>query len=316
MEKSGERFYLQTYSKTMERISYDLNKLTGRERHSLLLSVVGPRPIAWASTVDTQGRVNLSPFSFFNAFSTSPPIVIFSSGRRAREAGIKNTHENVLEVPEVAISVVSHEVVQQMSLTSNEYDRGINEFEKAGLTMMKSKRITPPGVAESPVVMECAVTQVIPLGREGGAGNLIIAEVLLMHVDQRVLAGKSSVDTTKLDLIGRMGGNWYARAFGDALFEIPKPGSELSIGLDSLPKAIRESQILSGNDLGKLGSLKSLPSQEEKSAIRQREGVKEVLQAVKLTDAERACQVEKLAKEWISKKREQEALALLMSFHG
>lgn len=299
----------------MEKVSFDLNELSGRERHGLLLSVVGPRPIAWASTIDTQGRINLSPFSFFNAFSTSPPVVIFSSGRRARQAGIKNTHENVLEVPEVAISMVSHEVVQQMSLTSNEYEKGINEFEKAGLTMRPSKKIRPPGVGESPVILECVVNQVIPLGREGGAGNLIMAEVLQMHIDQGVLEGERSVDTTKLDLVGRMGGNWYCRAFGNALFEIPKPGSELSIGVDSLPKAIRQSHILSGNDVGKLGSLKVLPVTDALSQINQRDEVKSIIHIEDLSMEELANHLHYLAKEWIARGEVAEALALLMSFH-
>ncbi|MDH3650355.1 MAG: flavin reductase family protein [Saprospiraceae bacterium] len=298
----------------MEKKAFELDKLTRRQRHGLLLAAVAPRPIAWVSTVDKDGHVNLSPFSFFNAFSTSPPIMIFSPGRRGRDSGIKNTHENVLEVPEVAISVVGHDMVQQMSLTSNDYEKGVNEFIKAGLTMVPSQKIKPPGVAESPVIFECVVNQVIPLGQQGGSGNLVIAEVLLMHVDNQYLSGEYDLDITRLDLIGRMGGNWYSRAFGDALFEVPKPTSDLAIGLDQLPKEIRDSKILSGNDLGRLGSMTAVPSSDALEQILQMPEVINVTGDAGLSMSTKWEQIQLLGKQWIQQDQTANALALMLAY--
>lgn len=237
--------------------------LTTPEVHAFLLSAVAPRPIAFASTVDTAGEVNLSPFSFFNAFGSNPPLVIFSPARRVRDNTTKDTLDNVREVAEVVINIVNYPMVQQMSLASTEYPKGVNEFVKAGFTQVPSERVAPPRVGEAPVAMECVVEQIIETGQEGGAANLIIARVLLMHIRNEYLDDSGQIDTRKLDLVARMGGNWYCRAHGDALFEVPKPTRELGMGIDQLPYSIRNSPILSGNDLGLLGNLPSLPSEEE-----------------------------------------------------
>lgn len=242
--------------------SFTPKDLTTAELHSYLLSSVAPRPIAFASTIDSNGNPNLSPFSFFNVFSANPPILIFSPARRVRDNTTKHTLENAEETKEVVINVVNHDIVQQMSLSSTEYGEGVNEFEKAGLTMLKSDVIKPFRVAESPVQMECKITEIIKLGTEGGAGNLIICEVVKMHINEAVLAENGSIDQHKLDLVSRAGGSFYSRA-KDGFFEIPKPLSTLGIGVDNLPEAVRTSNILSGNDLGLLANVEELPSETE-----------------------------------------------------
>ena len=230
--------------------------------HSYLLGAVAPRPIAFASTVDEKGRPNLSPFSFFNVFSANPPILIFSPARRVRDNTTKHTLENVLRTKEVVINVVDYNMVQQMSLASTEYGEGENEFRKAGLTMLKSDRVKPFRVAESPVQFECKVTKVEPLGKEGGAGNLIFSEVVKIHIDSSVLDENGNIDQHKIDLVARMGGNWYSRA-NKGIFEVPKPLSALGIGVDSIPDHIRLSKVLTGNDLGMLGNVERMPTQKE-----------------------------------------------------
>lgn len=232
------------------------------EFHALLQGSVAPRPIAFASTIDKAGNVNLSPFSFFNLFSTNPPIVIFSPSRRVRDNTTKHTLENVLEVPEVVIHVVNFDLVEQMSLASTEYPQGVNEFEKAGLTSVKSDLVSPPRVKEAPIAMECRVNKVKALGDQGGAGNLVICEVLALHVDEKVLDAEGVIDPNKLDAVARLGGAWYSRASGDSLFKIPKPIRTLGIGVDQLPAKIRNSTVLSGNNLGRLGNIEALPSDE------------------------------------------------------
>ncbi len=239
--------------------TYNPEELKVMELQGLMQGAIAPRPICFASTVDTNGNVNLSPFSFFNMFSTKPPILIFSPARRGRDNTIKHTLENVLEVPEVCINVVTYNMVQQTSLSSTEYPRGTNEFIKAGLTEEASLTIRPPRVKESPVQFECVVNQVIPLGTEGGAGNLVICEVKLMHVNIDVLNAVGKIDQQKIDLVSRLGGDWYARAHGEALFEVPKPLTTLGIGVDALPIEIRTSTVLTGNDLGMLGNTENLP---------------------------------------------------------
>ncbi len=230
--------------------------------HGYLLGAVGPRPIAFASTVDENGRPNLSPFSFFNVFSANPPIMIFSPARRVRDNTTKHTLENVLKTKEVVINIVNYDMVQQMSLSSTEYVEGENEFIKAGLTMLKSDLVTPFRVAESPVQFECKVIKVEALGKEGGAGNLIFSEVVKIHVDESILDASGTIDQHKIDQVARMGGNWYSRA-NMGLFEVPKPLSSLGIGIDNIPEEIRHSSILTGNDLGMLGNVEHLPSKEE-----------------------------------------------------
>lgn len=235
--------------------------------HKYLLGAVAPRPIAFASTIDGKGQINLSPFSFFNAFSSKPPILIFSPARRVRDNTTKHTLENAIETKEVVINICNFAMAEQMSLTSTEYARGVNEFEKAGFTMVKSTKVNPPRVGESPASFECKVNEIVSLGEEGGAGNLIICEVLLAHIKTSILDGEGIIDPMKLDAIARMGENWYTRANSPSLFEISKPLTKLGIGVDALPEHIRMSKILSGNDVGKLGNVEKLPVKKEINAF-------------------------------------------------
>lgn len=234
--------------------------LSTLEFYGLLQGAVAPRPIAFVSTTDKEGNVNLSPFSFFNLFSSNPPILIFSPLRRMRDNTTKHTLENILEVPEVVIHVVHFGMVEQMSLASTEYEKGVNEFEKAGFTQVKSNEVLPPRIKEAHVSFECKVNEVKPLGESGGAGNLVICEVLVAHVNEHVLDEMGAIDPRKLDAVARLGGNWYSRASGASLFQIPKPLRNLGLGVDQLPEEVRNSTILSGNNLGRLGNVEVLPS--------------------------------------------------------
>ena len=251
----------------------DPKAVSQQELHSVILTAVAPRPICFASTVNRHGQVNLSPFSFFNIFSTDPPIMIFSPSRSGRDNSLKHTHENVLEVPEVVINIVNHPMVEQMSLASTGYGKGVNEFEKAGFTPVPSERVRPPRVAESPVSIECRVDKVVELAQKPGAGNLIFAQVELVHVNTDYFTD-GVLDTEKLDLVGRMGENWYIRAVRESLFEIPKPIKTLGIGVDALPQGIRESKLLSGNNLGRLGNLETLPSAAKIKETVQQDGLR------------------------------------------
>lgn len=234
----------------------DLNKF---ELQTLLQTAVAPRPIALASTIDKNGNVNLSPFSFFNIFSSNPPVVIFSPARRVRDNTTKHTLENVLEVPEVVIGNVNFDMVQQVSLSSTEYEEGVNEFLKTGLTMKPADLVKPPLIMESPVNMECKVLEVKALGTEGGAGNLVICEVVKIHVDEKYLNENGVLDQTKLNLVSRLGGNWYGKTSAETLFEVPKPLVTKGIGYDQLPDSIKHSKIFTGNDLGMLANVEILP---------------------------------------------------------
>lgn len=234
--------------------------------HRYLLGAVGPRPIAFASTMDTEGKPNLSPFSFFNVFSANPPIMIFSPARRVRNNTVKHTLENCRATKEVVINIVNYNIVQQMSLSSTEYPSGVNEFIKSGLTMLASDLVKPFRVAESPVQFECKVVKIEALGREGGAGNLIFAEVLKMHINKAVLDANGQIDQALIDQVARLGGSWYTRA-KEGLFEVPKPISTLGIGVDQIPVAIKQSKVLTGNDLGKLGNVERLPDESEIDAF-------------------------------------------------
>ncbi|WP_428656912.1 flavin reductase family protein [Runella sp.] len=227
--------------------------------HHYLQGAVAPRPIAFASTVDKDGNVNLSPFSFFNLFGTKPPTLIFSPNRRVRDATNKHTFENVQEVDEVVINMVDYAMVEQMSLASCEYPRGTNEFVKAGFTEVPSQVVKPPRVGESKAVFECKVKQIISLGEEGGAANLVICEVLLAHFSEDILDENGRIDQRKTDWVARMGGDWYARASGEALFEIPKPSTQRGIGVDNIPDFIKSNPAFSKNDLGRLGNIEQLP---------------------------------------------------------
>lgn len=260
----------------MNYVSIDPTSITVPELQGYLQAAVAPRPIAFASTVDKDGNVNLSPFSFFNVFSANPPILIFSPARRVRDNTTKHTLENIREVPEVVINVVNYALVEQASLASTEYDKGVNEFIKAGLTEVPSVKIQPPRVAESPVAFECLVENVIELGKEGGAGSLIIARVVMMHANEQYLVD-GKLDTVKLDLVARMGGNWYCRASGSAVFEIPKPLLTKGIGIDALPESIRNSDVLSGNNLARLGNTEQFPSAAEIQAATENASVVNIL---------------------------------------
>jgi flavin reductase (DIM6/NTAB) family NADH-FMN oxidoreductase RutF len=229
--------------------------------HGLLLDAVIPRPIAFVSTVNKNGEVNLSPFSFFNVFSANPPILIFSPARRGRDKTTKHTLDNVLEHPEVVINIISYEIVHQASLASAEYPRGVNEFIKSHLTQGKSEVVKPPRVIESPVSFECKVNQVVPLGQKGAAGNLVICEVLLMHIRDSIINENGRIDPWKLDAVARMGQDYYLRAQGDNIFVVPKPGDKPKVGIDELPKEIRESKVFTNRDLAILANIEMLPFQ-------------------------------------------------------
>tara|TARA_B100001758_G_C18347652_1_gene577945 strand:- start:344 stop:1237 length:894 start_codon:yes stop_codon:yes gene_type:complete len=231
--------------------------------HHYLLGSVGPRPIAFASTVDSDGKDNLAPFSFFNVFSANPPILIFSPARSGRTNQTKDTYNNVKSVPEVVINLVNYSIVHQMSLASSPYEPGVSEFVKAGFTPLDSETIQPKRVKESPVQLECKVNDIVELGNEGGAGNLIICEVLCMHIDDAILADDGTIDQHKIDLVSRMGGNWYCRADENSMFEIQKPITTKGIGIDQIPSDIMNSNILSGNDLGQLGGIENLPDETD-----------------------------------------------------
>ena len=237
----------------------DLKDLKTAEKQYYLQHVVAPRPVCFASTIDKAGNINLSPFSFFNLFSSNPPIVIFSPSRRVRDNTTKHTLENVIEVPEVVINIVTYEMVHQVSLASCEYPKEMNEFEKAGFTSEPATLVKPPMVKESKVKMECKVIEVKPLGTEGGAGNLVICEVLRMHIDDSLLDENKKIDQRKIHHIARLGGDWYCKVDESNLFVVPKPNTELGIGVDALPESIRNSDILTGNDLGHLANVREMP---------------------------------------------------------
>lgn len=278
------------------------------ELHGLLLGSISPRPIAFASTVDKAGNINLSPFSFFNVFSANPPVMIFSPARRVRGNTTKHTLDNAEATKEVVINVVSYEMVYQMSLASSEYPQGVNEFTKSGFTEIASETIQPPRVKESPVSFECKVNDIIHLGKEGGAGNLIICEVQRIHINEDILDENGKIDPNKIDTVARMGGSWYCRASGDALFQIPKPLTSIGIGYDSIPEDIRNSSILTGNELGQLGNIEALPSL---AAIKK---VKDLPEVNKILSSETKVEerLHQLAKGMLAKGQTEHAWAILM----
>jgi len=245
--------------------------------HSYMLASIAPRPIAFASTMDKNGVPNLAPFSFFNAFGSHPPIVIFSPARRVRDNTVKHTLENVYELKEVVINMVNYAMVHQASLASCEYPKGTDEFIKAGLTPQASELVKPFRVKESPVQLECKVLEIKETGLEGGAANLIICEILLMHINEEILTAEKKIDPNKIDLVARMGGDLYCRASGAALFSVPKPNTRLGIGIDQIPERIRLSKILTGNNLGQLGNADSIPTAEEISELKNSAGMQAIL---------------------------------------
>lgn len=282
--------------------------------HGYLLSSVAPRPIAFASTLDQDGKPNLSPFSFFNVFSANPPIAIFSPARRVRNNTTKHTLENAKATKEVVINIVNYSIVEQMSLSSTEYPDGVNEFTKSGLTPVPSEVVKPFRVKESPVQLECEVKEVVELGNEGGAGNLVICEIKLVHIDENVLDSHGQIDPKKIDLVARMGGNWYCRANGDALFEIAKPLRTLGMGVDEIPHDIRNSSILTGNNLGQLGNVESLPDETEVNEYKLTE-LAELF--VRLEDNAEQLELElhKIAKEKLEQGEVTDAWKALLSFN-
>ena len=259
--------------------------LSTQELQALLQGAVAPRPIAFVSSINKVGALNLSPFSYFNLFSANPPILVFSPSRRVRNNTTKDTIDNVLEVPEVVIHVVGHDLVEQMSLASTEYAKGVNEFVKAGLTAVPSNLVAPPRVKEAPVAFECKVLQVVHLGDQGGAGNLVICEVLQINLDENILDTSGAIAPLKLNPVARLGGDWYTKITEDSLFQIPKPLTTLAIGVDQIPEEIRNSPVFSGNNLGRLGNVEQLPSPEEVALFAAREDLEDIRRRFRL-DAE------------------------------
>jgi len=297
-------------------ISFNPKDKTVPELMNYLQAGVAPRPIAFASTVDKDGNANLSPFSFFNIFGSNPPTLIFSPARRVRDNTIKHTLENVKEVPEVVINVVNFAMVQQASLSSTEYAKGVNEFLKAGFTPLESETVRPFRVKESPMQMECEVKQIIETGDGGGAGNLIICEIKRVHISEDVLDDKGQIDQHKIDLVARLGGNWYARASGNALFEVAKPLTTLGIGVDALPQSIRLSSVLTGNDLGRLGNVERLPDADEVSDFIQSGRADEICRELGYSSGEMGPRAHEIAHQLLEKERVEEAWKVLLSANG
>lgn len=291
----------------------DPSEIPVAKMHGYLLGSVAPRPIAFVSTINKNGVRNLSPFSFFNAFSVNPPICVFSPARRAKDNTTKHTFENVKEVKEVVINVVSYDLVQQMSLSSTDYAKEEDEFVKSGLTPIDSEKVKPSRVKESPVQMECKVKDIIELGQEGGAGNLVICEIVLMHINEKILNGHGVIDPQAIDLVARMGGNWYTRSNENALFEVEKPLQSIGMGVDQLPAGIRNSNVLTGNNLGALGNFIGIPEKDKVQTALEDEKIKRIFVEFKSTDPEREKRVHQIAKDLLDEGNVQEAWNVLMT---
>ncbi|NDI99500.1 flavin reductase family protein [Flavobacterium sp. LaA7.5] len=288
-------------------LSIDPKEIPTAKLQGYLQGAIGPRPIAFASTLDRNNVPNLSPFSFFNVFSANPPILVFSPARRVRDNTIKHTLINAELNREVVINVVNYAIVQQASLSSTEYSEGVNEFEKAGLTMIPSDRVKPFRVKESPVQFECKVNDIIALGDQGGAGNLIICEVVKIHVDEAILDDNGAIDQNKIDLVSRMGGNWYSRA-NQGLFEVEKPLTTLGIGVDNIPDFVKECGVFNGNDLGKLGNVELLPDENEIELF-----IKEDFEIKALLSADDADKKYKKAKQYLDNNEVLKAWKVLLA---
>tara|TARA_B110000211_G_C14035347_1_gene534236 strand:+ start:748 stop:1641 length:894 start_codon:yes stop_codon:yes gene_type:complete len=295
-------------------LTIDPKEIPVPKLHHYLLGAVGPRPIAFASTIDKDGNKNLAPFSFFNVFSANPPIMVFSPARSGRTNTTKNTFDNVKEIPEVVINIVNYSIVEQMSLASSPFEAEVDEFVKSGLTPIASETVRPFRVKESPVQFECKVNEIIELGKEGGAGNLIICEVTKIHINEDVLDEKGAIDQHKIDLVSRMGGNWYCRSNSDSMFEIKKPIMTVGIGYDSIPEDIRNSEILSGNDLGKLGGIEQLPDETD---VNDHKLIELADLFVDLEDDQEKLELElhKLAKQELKEDKLKEAWMTLLAFN-
>ncbi len=290
----------------------DLQDLPPAERQNYLQHAVAPRPVCFASTIDKAGNINLSPFSFFNLFSSNPPIVVFSPARRVRDNTIKHTLENVWEVPEVVINIVDYDMVQQVSLASCEYPKEVNEFIKAGFTPEPATWVRPPMVKESKIKMECKVIEVKPLGSEGGAGNMVICEVLRMHINDSILDEKGMIDQTKINHIARLGGDWYCKVDTNSLFKVQKPNAHLGIGVDALPESIRLSSILTGNHLGQLANVTMLPTID---ASFQDDKLKNIFQYYSVNPIEMERELHLYAKELLDNDRVQDAWQVLLALN-
>jgi flavin reductase (DIM6/NTAB) family NADH-FMN oxidoreductase RutF len=292
-------------------LTLELNDLKTVEKQNWLQHAIAPRPIAFASTVDKAGSVNLSPFSFFNMFSSKPPIIIFSPARRVRDNTTKHTLQNIVEVPEVVIHICDYDMVQQVSLASCEFPKGMDEFIKAGFTKQTAQHVKPPMVKEAKVKLECKVLEIKPLGNEGGAGNLVIAEVICMHVDESILnEDYSMIDQRKLHQVARLGANWYSVVNENNLFQVPKPNVQLGIGVDSLPESIRNSNMLTGNNLGMLANVNELPVID---AAFEDDKLKNIFQYYSLTPDEMEKELHIYAKELLDKGKVHEAWQVLLS---
>lgn len=296
-------------------LSIDPKSLPIPKLHQYLLGAIGPRPIAFASTIDAEGNHNLAPFSFFNVFSANPPILIFSPARSGRANTTKDTYNNVKIVPEVVINVVNYDIVHQMSLASSPYAPGTSEFVKAGFTPLASEKIKPMRVAESPVQFECKVNEVIELGTEGGAGNLIICEVVQIHINEAILDADGMIDQHKIDLVSRMGGNWYCRADEKSMFEIAKPITTCGIGYDQLPADIKSSSVLTGNDLGQLGGIEELPNETDVNEFKLLE-LSEIFVSLEDNPAELELALHHRAKELLAENKLEDAWMTLLSFNN
>ncbi|MDR6945031.1 flavin reductase family protein [Mucilaginibacter pocheonensis] len=292
--------------------SLKVSELSILQLHSYLNHAIAPRPICLASTVDKEGNVNLSPFSFFNIFSTNPPVCVFSPSRSVRDNTTKHTLQNILEVPECVINIVDYDMVQQVSLSSVMYAKGVNEFIKSGLTPLASELVRPPRVAEAPVQLECVINQVISLGDTPGAGNLVLAEIKIIHIKDEILDAEGRIDQAKIDLVARLGGDWYCRVTEDNLFKVAKPNMKMCIGVDSLPHAIRNSRVLTGNNLGQLGNLEALPTDYAIEAYKQEPVIKELLDATIGDSQTRELQLHLKAKQLLEEERVEEALMVLL----
>ncbi|MBX9783294.1 MAG: flavin reductase family protein [Chitinophagaceae bacterium] len=289
----------------------DLNQLNPMQKQQWLQHAVAPRPICFASTIDKAGNINLSPFSFFNLFSSNPPVVVFSPARRVRDNTTKHTLQNVLEVPEVVINIVDYEMVQQVSLSSCEFPKEVNEFVKAGFTQEAATIVKPPMVKESKVKMECKVLEVKPLGNEGGAGNLIICEVLKMHVDDRILNDQQTmIDQRKLHHVARLGGDWYCKVDASNLFHVEKPNTQIGIGIDALPETIRNSNILTGNNLAQLANVHEYPVVDNTFEDQK---LKNIIQYFSLNVEEMDKELHKYAKELLDAGKVKEAWQVLLT---
>ncbi|WP_107038842.1 flavin reductase family protein [Brumimicrobium mesophilum] len=283
--------------------------------HRYLLGAIGPRPIAFASTIDENGIPNLAPFSFFNVFSANPPILIFSPARSGRTNTTKDTYENVKKVAECVINVVNYEIVEQMSLCSSPYDTDVDEFVKSGLTPVASEKVKPFRVKESPVQFECKVIEVKELGSNGGAGNLVICEVVKIHVNEAVLDENQMIDQHKIDLVSRMGGNWYCRANKESMFEVEKPVTTIGIGYDNIPEDIRTSSVLTGNDFGKLGSVEELPNETDVNEHKLIE-LSELFVTSEDEPVKLELELHKLAKTYLEKNEIEAAWMTLLAFNN